>query len=150
VQQARLEDRGPGGPRVHRKAAGLFIILLMTAMAFSLWTVIPLGWIWVGSRLSNTQAPSTGPYAVTFFGIVTSIVIVVWLLAWLNRLFARVTGSHELSLDRVRLYRSLSDERKPTRRWNVMEAVILISVLGAGATMFVWFLFVAGSPLPSQ
>jgi hypothetical protein len=122
----------------------------MTAMAFSLWTVIPLGWIWVGSRLSTTQAPSTGPYAVTFFGIVASIVIVVWALAWLNRLFARVTGSHEISLERVRLYRSLSDERRPRRTWNVMEAVILLSVLGAGTAMLVWFLLLAGSPLPSQ
>jgi hypothetical protein len=136
--------------RVHRRAAGLFIVLVMTAMAFSLWTVIPLGWIWVGSHVSDTQAPSTGPYAVTFFGIVISIVIVVYLLAWLNRLFARVTGSHEISLDRVRLYRSLSDDRRPTRRWNVMEAVILGSVLAAGLAMLVWFIFVAGSPLPSQ
>jgi hypothetical protein len=130
--------------------AGAFIVVLMTAMAFSLWTVIPLGWIWVGSRLSTTQAPSTGPYAVTFFGIVVSIVIVVWALAWLNRLFARVTGSHEISLERVRLYRSLSDERRPRRSWNVMEAVILLSVLGAGTAMLVWFLLLAGSPLPSQ
>jgi hypothetical protein len=130
--------------------AGAFIVVLMTAMAFSLWTVIPLGWIWVGSRLSTTQAPSTGPYAVTFFGIVASIVIVVWALAWLNRLFARVTGSHEISLERVRLYRSLSDERRPRRTWNVMEAVILLSVLGAGTAMLVWFLLLAGSPLPSQ
>jgi hypothetical protein len=122
----------------------------MTAMAFSLWTVIPLGWIWVGSRLSTTQAPSTGPYAVSFVGIVASIVIVVWALAWLNRLFVRVTGSHEISFERVRLYRSLSDERRPRRTWNVMEAVILLSVLGAGTAMLVWFLLLAGSPLPSQ
>ena len=146
-----MEDHTAVGLRVHRRAAGLLVVLVMTAMAFSLWTVIPLGWIWIGSRVSDTQAPSTGPYAVTFFGIVISIVIVVYLLAWLNRLFARITGSHEISLERVRLYRSLSDERKPMRRsWNVMEAVILISVLAAGAAMFVWFLFAAGSPLPSQ
>ncbi len=33
---------------------------------------------------------------------------------------------------------------------NVLEAVILASVLLAGVAMAIWFLFAAGSPLPSQ
>jgi hypothetical protein len=33
---------------------------------------------------------------------------------------------------------------------NVLEAVILASVLLAGAALAVWFFFAAGSPIPSQ
>lgn len=141
------QTRSSGPPR--RIAAGV-VVLVMALMAFSLWTVIPFGWIWVGSKVSSSQAPSTGPYAITFFGIVISIIVVVWLLAWLNRLYARIVGTTELDVDRVRLVRSLSDERKPTHRWTVMEAVILLSVGAAGMAMAIWFFVAAGSPLPNQ
>ena len=81
----------------------------MLLAAFSLWTVIPLGWIWVGSKLSKTQAPSAGPYMLVFFGIVVSIVVVVLVLAWLNRLYEVLIGTTEVEVERVRLWRSLSD-----------------------------------------
>ena len=122
----------------------------MLLLAFSLWTVIPLAWIWVGSKVSASQAPSAGPYMLVFFGIVTSIIVVAVVLSWLNNLFARLTGSHELQLERVRMVRSLSDERRPTRGWSVMEVVIVLSLVGAALAMLLWFFIAAGSPLPSQ
>lgn len=139
-------------PPAHRRhpIAATWIVLVMLLLAFSLWTVIPLGWIWVGSRISTTQAPSAGPYMLVFFGIVASIIVVAVVLSWLNNLFARVTGSHELQLERVRLVRSLSDERRPKRGWSVMEVVIVMSLAGAVLAMLLWFFIAAGSPLPSQ
>jgi hypothetical protein len=129
--------------------AGVLVAVMVVA-AFSLWTVIPFGWIWVGSMISSSQAPSMGPYAVVFFGIVISIIAVVLLLAWLNRIYADLVGTTELDPQRIRLVRSLSDERRPMRNWSVMEAVILASVLAAGFAMLVWFFVSAGSPLPNQ
>jgi hypothetical protein len=81
---------------------------------------------------------------------VASIIVVAVVLSWLNNLFARVTGSHELQLERVRLVRSLSDERRPKRGWSVMEVVIVMSLAGAVLAMLLWFFIAAGSPLPSQ
>jgi len=133
-----------------RRIAGATIVAVMVLLAFSLWTVIPLAWIWIGSKLSPTQSPAAGPYAVTFFGIVVSIIIVVWALALLNRVYARLTGTSELSMGPVRLIRSLSDERKPRRRVSVMEAVIVASVLAALIAMAVWFFWIAGSPVPNS
>jgi hypothetical protein len=133
-----------------RRVAATGIAGVMLVAAFSLWTVIPFGWIWIGSKLSASQAPSAGPYMVVFFGIVVSIVIVVLVLAWLNRLYEDLLGTTEVHVERAVLWRSLSDERKPHRRWSVMEAVLLASVLVAFLAMGIWFLFVAGSPLPSQ
>jgi hypothetical protein len=91
-----------------------------------------------------------GPYALVFFGIVVSIICVVLLLAWLNRIYADLVGSTDIDAHRLRLIRSLSDERQPMRNWSVMEAVILASVLAAGLAMLVWFFVAAGSPLPNQ
>ena len=133
-----------------RKLAATGIFALMLVSAFSLWTVIPFGWIWLGSKLSTTQAPSSGPYAVVFFGIVISIILVVLILSWLNHLYERLIGTTEIEVQRVRLWKSLSDERSTVRRWTILEAVILSSVLCAMLAMSVWFLFIAGSPLPNQ
>jgi hypothetical protein len=146
---ARQPDGGVlvGGAR---RAAATAIAGVMLLAAFSLWTVIPFGWIWVGSKISNTQAPSSGPYAVVFIGIVGSILGVVLLLAWLNRLYEHLIGSTEIQIERVRLWRSLSDERNPKRhRWSLLEAVILSSVIAALAAMGIWFFVLAGSPLPN-
>lgn len=133
-----------------RRLAATGIAGIMLVAAFSLWTVIPVGWIWIGSKVSKTQAPSAGPYMIVFFGIVISIILVVLVLAWLNRLYENLIGTTEVHVERVMLWRSLSDERRKVRRWSVMEVVLLSSVLVAVVAMAIWFLFIAGSPLPSQ
>jgi hypothetical protein len=123
----------------------------MVLAALSMWTVIPFGWIWVGSKISSTQEPSGGPYMVVFFGIVVSICVMAWVLSRLNRLFIRITGSNRVSGRYLPAWRkSLSDERQGPRRMSVLEAVILASVLLAGLAMAIWFFIAAGSPLPSQ
>jgi hypothetical protein len=146
-QTARSRGALVGGAR---RVAATTIAAVMLLAAFSLWTVIPFGWIWIGSKVSSSQAPSAGPYMIVFFGIVISIVIVVFILAWLNRLYETLVGTTEVHMERVMLWRSLSDERRKVRRWSVMEVVLLSSVLVAFLAMGIWFLFIAGSPLPSQ
>lgn len=123
----------------------------MVLGAFSLWTLIPWGWIWIGSMISDTQQPSGGPYMVVFFGIVCSIIAMAWVLSRLNRLYIRITGTAQLPTRYLPAWRkSLSDARPGPGGMNVLEAVILASVLLAGVAMAIWFLFAAGSPLPSQ
>ena len=73
--------------------AAAFVVAVMVLGAMSLWTVIPFGWIRIGSMISDTQAPSGGPYMVVFFGIVCSILAMSWVLSWLNRLYVRITGT---------------------------------------------------------
>jgi hypothetical protein len=131
-------------------AAGI-VVAVMVVGAFSMWTVIPFGWIWIGSKISSSQQPSGGPYMVVFVGIVCSIVAMAWVLSRLNRLYARITGSHRLPTHYLPAWRkSLSDERDAPSGMTVLEAVILLSVLLAGLAMAAWFFFVAGSPLPNQ
>ena len=127
------------------------MLTVMVLGAFSMWTVIPLGWIWIGSKLSHTQQPSGGPYMIAFFGIVCSIIAMAMVLSRLNRLYVRITGSDHLPSRYLPAWKkSLSDERETPHGMSVLEAVILASVLLAGLAMAVWFFIAAGSPLPSQ
>jgi hypothetical protein len=133
-------------------AAAALVVAMMVVGAFSMWTVIPFGWIWIGSKVSHTQQPSGGPYMVVFFGIVISICTMAWILSRLNRVYVRLTGSTNLPPPRYlpAWRKSLSDERGSPYGPSVLEAVILASVLLAGVAMAIWFFIAAGSPLPTQ
>jgi hypothetical protein len=125
-------------------AAAALVVAMMVVGAFSMWTVIPFGWIWIGSKVSHTQQPSGGPYMVVFFGIVISICTMAWILS-------RLTGSTNLPPRYLPAWRkSLSDERGSQYGPSVLEAVILASVLLAGVAMAIWFFVAAGSPIPTQ
>ncbi len=121
----------------------------MIIAALSLWTIIPLAWIWIGSMLSDSQAPSGGPYMVTFGGIVVSILIVSWLLGRLNRVYMRITGSRRVAPIRPNWLKSLRDSEEKMNP-TVLETVIVSSVLLAMLCAGLWFLLLAGSPLPNQ
>src|SRR6185295_11599960 len=84
----------------HNPARGIaagFVFLAMLLAAFSLWTAIPLSWVYIASKLSETQFPSGGPYAVVAIGIVLSILCVAWLIGRLNNLYVRITGTNRLA-----------------------------------------------------
>ena len=132
-------------------AAAAFVVAVMVLGAFSMWTIIPFGWIWIGSKVSHTQQPSGGPYMVVFVGIVVSICLMAWILSRLNRVYVRLTGSGRLPRRHIPAWRkSLRDESAGPYGMSVLEAVILSSVLLAGLAMLIWFFLIAGSPLPSQ
>ena len=64
-----------------RALVALWVFFAMLLAALSLWTAIPLSWIYIGSKVSHTQFPSGGPYLVVAVGILASVVIVAWLSA---------------------------------------------------------------------
>ncbi len=136
--------------RVSANVAALFVVAVMMLAAFSLWTIVPLGWLWIGSRISTTQDPSAGPYAVVFIGIVLSILLIAWVLSRLNRVYMRLTGGVEIGRLRSAWLKSMRDTGNPAHRTTVLEAIVVGSVILAVLAAIVWFLVLAGSPLPSQ
>ena len=132
-----------------RSLAGGIVVLAMVIAAISLWTVIPLSWVYIGSQLADSQFPSGGPYMIVFIGIVVSILIIAWLLSRLNTLYIRITGTNTMAPMRPAWLKSMRDE--PIHRGTtVMEAVIVGSVLMAVLALITWFFLLAGSPLPDQ
>jgi hypothetical protein len=130
-------------------AAGL-VFLAMLLAAFSLWTAIPLSWVYIGSKVSETQFPSGGPYAVVAVGIVISILFVAWLIGRLNNLYVRITGTNRLAPIRPTWLKSMRDTSPVANSVTVVEAVLMASVMLAALALTLWFFLLAGSPLPDQ
>ena len=128
-------------------ASVIFVAMLLAAL--SLWTLIPLSWIYIGSKLSDTQFPSSGPYAVVAIGIILSIVIAAWLISRLNRLYMNVTGTNRLSPMRPTWLKSMRDTSPSRGDTTVVEAVLMGSVMLAALALTLWFFFLAGSPTPN-
>ncbi len=120
----------------------------MLLIALSLWTVIPIAWLWIGSQLAATQFPSLGPYAVVLIGVIVSILIGAWVLGLLNELYMRLTGTHDVVPIRLGWLRSLRDSSSAQHPPSVLETVIVGSVILALAAFLLWFFTLAGSPLP--
>ena len=136
--------------RAGRNVAAKVLVLLMIVAALSMWTAVPLGWVWIGSQLSDTQAPAGGPYMVVLFGIVISILLLSWLLSRLNQVYIHLTGTSTVEPIRPAWLKSLRDSEAPRPYPTVLETVIVTSVVLAIISATAWFLLLAGSPLPSQ
>ena len=135
---------------VGRSAAASLIFVAMLLAALSLWTALPLTWIYIGSKVSKTQFPAEAPYAVVIVGLIASIVVVAWLISRLNRLYVEVTGTNRLAPMRPAWMRSMRDTTSPASNTTVVEAVLMGSVLLAAVALTIWFFFLAGSPLPQR
>ncbi len=133
----------------HALAASVVFVAMLLA-ALSLWTAIPLSWIYIASKVSHTQFPSNGPYVVVAVGIILSVLIDAWLIGRLNALYMRVTGTNRLSPMRPNWLRSMRDTSEPVGTTTVVEAVLIGSVLLAVFAMTIWFFLLAGSPLPNR
>jgi hypothetical protein len=136
--------------RAGRSLGATILVLLMIVAALSMWTVIPLGWVWVGSQLSSGQAPAGGPHMVVLVGIVVSILLISWLLSRLNRIYMHLTGSNTVEPIRPAWLKSLRDSEGPRGYPTVLETVIVASVVLAILSATAWFFLLAGSPIPNQ
>jgi DNA-binding transcriptional regulator YbjK len=122
----------------------------MLFAALSLWTALPLTWLYIGSKVSRTQFPAEAPYAVVIVGLIASIVIVAWLISRLNRLYVEVTGTNRLAPMRPSWMRSMRDTAAPAGATTVVEAVLMGSVMLAAIALTIWFFLLAGSPIPNR
>ena len=137
----------------HERARGLAAGLVFVAMllaAFSLWTAIPLTWVYIASKVSQTQFPSGGPYAVVAVGIIVSVLFVAWLIGRLNQLYVQITGTNRLGPMRPTWLRSMRDTAPAQNSVTVVEACLMGSVMLAALALTVWFFLLAGSPIPNQ
>src|SRR3954454_18709906 len=144
-----METKAHSQKAVHSLAAGI-VFLAMLLAAFSLWTAIPLSWVYIASKLSETQFPSGGPYAVVAVGIVASILFVAGLIGRLNGLYIRLTGTNRLGPIRPTWLKSMRDTGPVRSSVTVVEAVLMASVMLAMLALTAWFFLLAGSPIPNQ
>src|ERR1700742_2717647 len=117
-----------------RNLAATAVFFAMLFAAFSLWTLIPLGWVYIASKLAKSQFPSIGPYMIVIVGIIATVLIDAWLIGRLNDLYIRVTGSNRLVQSRPGWLKSMRDTGPVHNSVTVVEAGMMPSViLAAGA-----------------
>jgi hypothetical protein len=133
-----------------RNVAATAVFLAMLLAAFSLWTLIPLGWVYIASKLAKSQFPSIGPYMLVVVGIIVTVLIDAWIIGRLNDLYVRVTGSNRLVQSRPGWLKSMRDTGPVHGSVTVVEAVMMSSVMLAALALMVWFFLLAGSPLPNN
>jgi hypothetical protein len=133
------------GPVRGLAASVVFVAMLVAAL--SLWTAVPLSWIYIASKVSHTQFPSEGPYFVVAAGFVISVLVIAWLIGRLNRLYIQITGTNRLAPMRPTWLKSLRDTSPEKGTTTVVEAVLMGSVLLALVAMTIWFFLLAGSPI---
>lgn len=128
----------------------LFLILLMAVGSVFLWIGIPVGWLYLASRMVNTSQPTLGPYLLVIFGIPITMVIVGKLLFKLDSVYQHVTGQASEVQFRAPWLKSMRGEREGTggRKLTVLEMTMVVSVSIAVTAFGIWFFLFAGSSLP--
>jgi hypothetical protein len=112
-----------------------------------MWLGVPLGLIYLASKLADSPNPSMGPYLLVLIGLPVGMAIVGKALGALNRAHIRLTR-REVDAYRPGWTRSLRGERTVNRRSGVLDRVMIVSVGLAAIAFAVWFFGFAGSSLP--
>jgi hypothetical protein len=131
-----------------RRVLAALLIVLMAIGSIVLWLGIPVGWLYLGSRIAKSSQPSMGPYVLILLGIPASMVVVGKLLSRLNRTYGAVTGAAPAARSRSAWMRSLRGERDSARPRTMLDVVMVWSVALALVCFAIWFFAFAGSSLP--
>ena len=137
-------------PRTHStwSPPSLFLIALMAIGSVVMWIGVPVGLIYLASRLADSSKPSMGPYVLILVGLVVGMMAVGKLLGALDRYHGRVTGLDDGKPQQAAWMKSMRGDRERKRRRSVLDSVMIISV-GVALLLFgIWFFAFAGSSLP--
>ena len=73
--------------------AAIMLVALMAIGSVVMWLGVPLGLIYVASKLADTPNPSLGPYLLVLIGLPVGMALVGKGLGALNRAHVRLTGA---------------------------------------------------------
>jgi hypothetical protein len=124
--------------RIVRAGAATGLIALMVLGSVAVWTVIPLGGLWLASQLTESYAQlAILPLLVAAAGIPIAMALGGKALAAVERLYLRVTGQTPSARVVSAWRRSISDSR--SSRLTVLDRIMVGSVLVAVIALAVWF-----------
>ncbi|MEA2170935.1 MAG: hypothetical protein QOF76_4235 [Solirubrobacteraceae bacterium] len=98
----------------------------------------------LASRMTGTDAPVAGPYAVTAAIVLVGTVILVWVLGQLVNAYNRIVGYSGSARRSPNSWESLPAQDPGNL---ILGHVLLVAFAIAGAAGGVWFFFFAGSSI---
>jgi len=111
---------------------------------------LPLGWVWIASKLSGSEqdvSPSLALFITT--GILVSYWVVLLIGTWVRGHWVS-EEENRIKLRRMSWNRSFRDEPYQTGKTDPVEVVFVITAVVAIVLFEIWFLFFAGPPPPSR
>jgi hypothetical protein len=131
-----------------RRLAGAFLIVVMAVGSIGMWLGIPIGLIFIASRINSDGDPSMGVYVGLAICIPALMFAAARVLGRIDRLYAEITNPGGDKRQQPKWMRSMRGERGSTHRTTVLDVVMILSVGVAVLAMAVWFFAFAGSSLP--
>ena len=120
-------------------------------IAVNIWTGAPLLALWIGSRAVGQMTLSMSAVVIVVGALAVMDLALGTLLVRLDRAYRELLGSPG-NLQRARWLRSSSGEtdEEVDEQSGVtpIERIVVICVYVAMGAFLVWFVFLAGSPLP--
>ena len=113
-----------------------------------MWLAVPVGLIYLASRIADSPTPSMGPYLLIIIGLPVGMVAIGKVLGALDRYHGRVTGLDDGKPMQATWMVSMRGERQRKRRRSVLDTVMMVSVGIALVLSAIWFFVFAGSSLP--
>jgi len=126
----------------------LVLIALMAFGSVLMWIGVPVGLVYLASRVADSPTPSMGPYLLILIGLPVGMVAVGKVLGALDRYHGRITGLDDGRPQQAAWMKSMRGERERNRRRSVLDTVMVVSVGVALVLSAVWFFAFAGSSLP--
>jgi hypothetical protein len=126
----------------------LFLIALMAIGSVLMWIGVPIGLIYLASRVADSPEPSMGPYLLIIVGLPLGMIAVGKVLGVLDRYHGRLTGLDDGRPQQAAWLKSMRGDRERKRRRSVLDGVMIVSVALALVAGAIWFFGFAGSSLP--
>lgn len=127
-----------------------FVLTMVAAVAIGFG--VPLGWVWIGSQLQsdNGAGPVSWTVAmVILFGIIFTYVGLLYLATFtMGRMESRGEADH--APERAPWMRGMTETRGRQGAMAGIERVFVVTTLLVTVAFWLWFAFLAGSPIPSQ
>jgi hypothetical protein len=112
--------------------SAFLLVVIMFCGSLVLWVGVPVGWLWVGSRIVPSGGLATAVGAM-MIGMLLSVAVLVTFLAWVNRKHVELQEARGV----------------PVGPATALEVVLVSSAVLAIAAFAVWFFgFSGSSPIP--
>jgi uncharacterized membrane protein YbaN (DUF454 family) len=130
----------------------LLVVVAGALVAANIWTGAPLLALWVGARIVGQTTLSMTAVGIVVAVLATTIFAMGMLLVWLNETYRRLADQRPQRREPQWLSHFGEESTRARERpaLTPVEWAIVLSVQLAVIAFVVWFLFIAGSPLPAN
>lgn len=133
------------------RVCAVALVTAMIAGCLSLWTLNPIFWLWLASKIDAGGPPSMTAVVVVLLGLVGTGIAIGKLLATLHANYREIHGVRTTVTLRAPWSSSAAaahgKHRPRELELTVLDVILISSVLLAAGLYEYWFLFHSGSPI---